>query len=310
VDELAFALGALAHYADDNTGHPLAVNRSVPIIFPKLRKKYGNVVTYEEGKKEHVIVEFSFDVAHTARSAYPLSTYRNLIGFRVAQPLLERAFRDTYDLELSDVFGDLERSISTYRFAVSQLIPALTKEAWREKHDDIEKANPKASRQTFVLVYGRAAYEKDYGNNYKKPKLLARFLAFIYRFIPKIGPLKPLSFKVPTPEADDLFVRAVAEANTRFAREIADYRGGSLDLRNTDFDTGAPAQAGEYHLADETYAELLHRLAKKDFEGAEPALRRNIATFYRSGKEPPPRDKKERKAREQLQRDLTALNAH
>ena len=32
VDELAFALGAVAHYASDNIGHPVAVNKSVPII--------------------------------------------------------------------------------------------------------------------------------------------------------------------------------------------------------------------------------------------------------------------------------------
>src|SRR5204862_1038071 len=34
VGEYAFALGALAHYAADNSGHPTAVNRSVPLAFP------------------------------------------------------------------------------------------------------------------------------------------------------------------------------------------------------------------------------------------------------------------------------------
>src|SRR3954452_3047618 len=38
-NEYAFALGALSHYAADTEGHP-AVNRSVAIEFPKLRKKY------------------------------------------------------------------------------------------------------------------------------------------------------------------------------------------------------------------------------------------------------------------------------
>ena len=50
VNELAFALGALAHYAADNNGHPLAVNRAVPIEYPKLRAKFGNEVTYEDDK--------------------------------------------------------------------------------------------------------------------------------------------------------------------------------------------------------------------------------------------------------------------
>src|SRR5580693_7011533 len=47
-DEYAFALGALAHYASDITGHP-AVNQAVAIEYPKLRAKYGNSVKYAQG---------------------------------------------------------------------------------------------------------------------------------------------------------------------------------------------------------------------------------------------------------------------
>src|SRR5207344_3279906 len=39
LDEYAFAIGALAHYAADNTGHPEAVNRAVALMFPKLRAR-------------------------------------------------------------------------------------------------------------------------------------------------------------------------------------------------------------------------------------------------------------------------------
>src|SRR5712691_3553246 len=63
VDELAFALGALAHYAADNTGHPIAVNRAVAIEYPKLRAEYGNEVTYAENTSAHLKIEFGFDVA-------------------------------------------------------------------------------------------------------------------------------------------------------------------------------------------------------------------------------------------------------
>jgi hypothetical protein len=66
VDELAFALGALAHYANDIAGHPQAVNLSVPRTFPKLQRKFGDTITYVEAPKQHVIVEFSFDVAQAA----------------------------------------------------------------------------------------------------------------------------------------------------------------------------------------------------------------------------------------------------
>src|ERR1035441_3399163 len=44
LDQYAFALGALAHYSADNSGHPL-VNRAVALAFPKLRAKYGDTVT-------------------------------------------------------------------------------------------------------------------------------------------------------------------------------------------------------------------------------------------------------------------------
>jgi hypothetical protein len=43
----AFALGSLGHYAADMDGHRLAVNRAVPVLYPKLKKKYGDFVTYE-----------------------------------------------------------------------------------------------------------------------------------------------------------------------------------------------------------------------------------------------------------------------
>ncbi|HKT70910.1 MAG TPA: zinc dependent phospholipase C family protein, partial [Terriglobales bacterium] len=40
MNELSFALGALAHYASDLNGHPY-INRAVAVRFPKLRQKYG-----------------------------------------------------------------------------------------------------------------------------------------------------------------------------------------------------------------------------------------------------------------------------
>src|SRR5579862_2482790 len=60
LDGYAFALGSLAHYAADNDGHPIATNRSVPILYPKLKKKYGDVVTYEDNPLAHIKTEFGF----------------------------------------------------------------------------------------------------------------------------------------------------------------------------------------------------------------------------------------------------------
>ena len=40
LNEYAFALGALSHYAADNAGHEIATNYAVPLMYPKLAKKY------------------------------------------------------------------------------------------------------------------------------------------------------------------------------------------------------------------------------------------------------------------------------
>src|SRR5579872_4333569 len=62
VNEYAFAIGALGHYASDNSGHPMAVNRAVPMMYPKLKAEFGDRVTYVQSPAKHVLVEFSFDV--------------------------------------------------------------------------------------------------------------------------------------------------------------------------------------------------------------------------------------------------------
>ena len=62
VNEYAFAMGAIAHYGADVEGHSIAVNRAVPILFPKLRLKFGNEVTYAENPGAHLKTEFGFDV--------------------------------------------------------------------------------------------------------------------------------------------------------------------------------------------------------------------------------------------------------
>src|SRR4030095_1964608 len=158
VDEYAFALGALAHYASDTAAHP-TVNHALPIIYPKLRAKYGNDVLFGDSPARHVMVEFSFDVLQVARGQFTSDAYEDLIGFEVARPLLERAFRETYGLERRGVFGNVGLAIGTYRRATSQIIPDVTRAAWRAKRDEILAATPDATEQTFVYSMSRQQYE-------------------------------------------------------------------------------------------------------------------------------------------------------
>ena len=63
LNEYAFALGALSHYAADNMGHPV-VNRAVGMEFPSLRKKFGAEVTYADNPKAHIRTEFGLSLIH------------------------------------------------------------------------------------------------------------------------------------------------------------------------------------------------------------------------------------------------------
>ena len=263
VNEYAFALGALAHYTADNTGHPEAVNRSVPMIYPKLRRKYGDRVTYAESPARHVIVEFSFDVVQAAAGAYLPDAYHSFVGFEVAKPLLERAFRETYGVEVHEVFGDADLAIATYRFALSQLIPEITRTAWNSKKEEIRKLTPSVDQNAFIYRYTRRQYEREYGKRYRKPGFLARVLIFVYRILPKIGPLRPLSFQAPTSETEALFAESFRDTRARYASALEDLRAGHLTLTNTNFDTGRPSRPEEYALADQTVAELAKRVKRQ-----------------------------------------------
>jgi len=283
VDELAFALGALAHYCADNDGHPLAVNRSVPLLYPKLRAKYGDMVTYAEDPKRHIMVEFAFDVVQAAGGAYLPDAYRSFVGFEVAKPLLERAFNDTYALELGDLFISVDLAIGTYRHAIAQTIPEMTRVAWEDKQDEIQRVLPHVQRNAFVYTFTREKYEQAFGTEYRRPGPLARTLAFLFKVLPKIGPMRPLAFKAPTPEAERLFVDSFRAARTRFARLLTDSRDGRVRLDNTDFDTGRPARWGEYSLADDTYLALLEKLDDKTSHPIPGDLRRDLVRFLDSG---------------------------
>src|SRR5437763_11007545 len=137
INEYAFALGALGHYAADNAGHPMAVNRAVSLMYPKLRARFGNTITYGQSPKNHVLVEFSFDVVQVAAGAYAPEAYHSHIGFKVAKRVLEQAFLDTYGFEMKDLFLSEDLAIATYRHAVGTTIPEMTKVAWGKRRDQI-----------------------------------------------------------------------------------------------------------------------------------------------------------------------------
>jgi hypothetical protein len=260
VNEYAFAIGALGHYVSDQQGHMLAVNKALPIIYPKLRRKFGDSVPYDKAPKEHILVEFAFDVLLVANGGYKLQAYHDFIGFKVALPLLERAFRETYGLEMKDLFLSEDLAIGTFRHAVGTTIPNATKVAWEKKQDQIQKTTPGVVREQFVLTLPRTAYDREFGSEYQKPHGFARVLGWLYMLLPKIGPLRPLSFKVPTPEAERLFLDSLTRTRSKFSQALRDVSRGDLRFSDINLDTGKPAAPGQYPLADETVKEWRKKL--------------------------------------------------
>jgi len=300
INEYAFALGALAHYSADNLGHPMAVNVSVPILYPKLGAKFGKVVTYEDDPKKHIMVEFGFDVVQVAAGVYAPNAYHDFIGFKVSKPLLERAFNETYGLELHDILLSEDLALGTYRYAAGKMIPHLTAAAWQLKRDQIEKLIPGITRRRYVYRFSRREYEKEYGKEYRgrrvtgeiegyehriveaahTPGIGAKILAIVFTIIPRFGPLRTLDFKPATPQTERLFLASLKAIRSDHRHRLEQVETGTLDLSNSDFDTGKPTRAGEYSLADRTYANLLAQLRKKHYKNVTPELRANILTFY------------------------------
>lgn len=307
IDDYAFALGALSHYVSDNDGHRIATNHAVPMLYPKLRRKYGAIVVYDENPAAHLKTEFGFDVAQVARGNYASQNYHDYIGFQVSKPLLQQAFQETYCIPLDSIFTDYDLAVGTYRVGMSSAIPQMTKVAWQLKKDEIQKNQPGMTQKEFHYHLSRAAYQKDWGNDYRKPSFFTRLLAFIIRIIPKIGPFKALSFRTPTPATEALFVQSFEVASQDFGKYIhEDLGAGKIDLVNDNVDVGAVTGPGQYPLADVTYANLMDRLAKDKFADLTPALRTDLLTFYQNP-DAPNDVKKNKKRWRKLQAEVEQL---
>ena len=177
LNEYAFALGALAHYAADNVGHP-AVNQAVAIEFPKLRKKFGKEVTYADNPKAHIRTEFGFDVAQVAKNRYTSDRYHDFIGFEISKPVLERAFQDTYGIPLTDVVAKEDLAIGTFRRAISKIVPEMTRVALVARKKELVSETPNFNARKFRYYLSKTSYQKEWGKGYRRPGFGTRVLAF------------------------------------------------------------------------------------------------------------------------------------
>jgi len=281
LNEYAFALGSLAHYAADNEGHSVAVNPAVGAEYPKLESQFGRDVTYADNPTAHLKVEFGFDVLQVSRGNYASQSYRDFIGFQVSKELLDRAFHDTYGLQLKDVFTNVDLALGAYRRAVSAIIPEMTRVAWNLNKKELAKASPHIDRAKFVYNLSRTSYEKSWGRTYQKPGIGARILAFFIRIVPKVGPFKAAAFKAPTPQTTKWFEDSFDKTLAEYRGLLAEVGNGQLRLANMNLDTGEPEKPATYKLADNAYSKLAVKLAGRDAGTVDAKIRDNILAFYR-----------------------------
>ena len=294
LDQYAFALGALAHYSADNSGHPL-VNRAVALAFPKLRAKYGESVTYEDAPRAHIRTEFGFDMTQVAKNRYTSDQYHDRIGFQISRPLLERAFLETYGLRLAEVIPSVDLATGTFRRAVAQVIPEMTRAALTVYHPELVKDTTNFNKKLFLYNLSRAQYEKEWGKDYRKPRFLTRVLGFALRWVPKVGVLKTLAFQIPTPAMEDLYFKSMNRTVENYRSLLRQEGEGTLQLTNNDCDTGHTTLLGEYARGDATYARLVEELFKRGFGPVKPDVRESLLAFYDSPP-PPMRTRKAQKA--------------
>jgi hypothetical protein len=279
LNEYAFALGALSHYAADNNGHPLAVNLAVPLLYPKLGRKFGRLVTYADDPFTHAKTEFAFDVFQAAKGHYASAAYKSFIGFEVAKPVLQRAFEDTYGIRLEKVFLDVDLAIGSYRRAVGSILPAMTRVAWQIKKQEIRKDAPSVTRKTFLYNLSRSSYRKNWGNTYQRPGIRSKLLATLFRILPKVGPLRPLAFESLTPETERMYMASFNSTIDHYRELLAEQNAGRLELPNDNLDVGAFTAAGKYRLTDLVYSQLLHKL-QGHYTEMPAELRAGMLAFY------------------------------
>jgi hypothetical protein len=344
-DELAFAIGALSHYIGDSIGHPLATDVAVPEEFPNLRRKYGSLVNYAQGKHQHVQVEFGFDIDEISHHHMAPLQYLRHIGLKVPVKQLALAYYQTYGLT-NDFTGPRHRfNVREYRFATRTFIPriAFAVTLLHRRHEPPEPDTPEAAAVAKEIAAANAEY--DWQLYRRKAGFETYLLAGALFVLPRVGPLRMAAVKNPTPATDADYIHSVAVSLAVLRRDLARFTppearrahsatravikavqsadiptttlahgsiaprqppDGRHPLPNLDLDTGKVVQPGGYPLTDITYARLLHKLARRPSRKIPPGIKQDILSYY-ANLDAPISTKKNAKKWARLQAELAIL---
>ena len=316
-DELAFAIGALSHYLGDSIGHSFAVNRSVPMNFPKLRAKYGPSVNYAQNRHAHVQTEFAFEISQISKHREPPSAYLRSIGLKIPRTQLATAFYETYGLQIAQVDANYQKAVRTYGFGVRKFIPdvAYAEAVLHHRRFPADATDPAVD--TYNRRISALSLESGWDHYRKRPGFGTYMLAGTIVVLPKLGPLKMLSIKGPDAGTELLYIRSVMLCTAGLAvrsRQLAlteaaadqDNNEASAIVPDRDLDTGATVKPGGYSLTDKTYERLLHELVKTPERPVPARLKQNIFKYY-ADPSAPIETKKDPKRWAAVQRSLGVL---
>ena len=220
-------------------------------------------MTYADNPKAHIRTEFGFDVTQVAKNRYTSDRYHDFIGFEISKPVLERAFQDTYGVQLNEVIPNEDLAIGTFRRAIGAVIPEMTRVALVAYKKEIVSRNSEFQlAENFVTICRgpiiRKSGVKDIGVQDSAPAFWHFFEGSCLRW----DHSRPLTSKSRRTKPKICISPALITHSITTKVLLAEVNGKKLTLPNTDFDTGKITHAGEYVLTDNAYAHLLDQLAK------------------------------------------------
>ena len=309
-NEYAFALGALSHYVGDTVGHHDAVNPATALTFPKLAKKYGAAITYDENPHAHIRTEFAFDIDQLSKQRLAPGAYLRFIGLRVPYGQLSQAFEQTYSLRLRDILGPRRPAVRSYRAAVRSFLPRVAHAESVIHRNDFPPEITNDALQAFLDHIARADFQPVWNGYRHKPGFRTHLFAIFIVVVPKVGVLSELAIKIPSQDTQKLYVTSMNRSFDAYAGLLRQIATAPDDLKqsvpNVDLDTGEKSGPGAYALTDKTYAKLLHEITSNPRSAITADLKQDILNFY-SDPNAPIATKKNAKAWARVMKELSVL---
>jgi len=281
MDEYAFAIGALSHYLGDSIGHSEAINPATALAFPKLHRKYGPIVTYDQSPHGHIRTEFAFDVNELRNADFAPPSYLKFIGLRVPRRFLAQAFMNTYGFNIHEVLGRARPALKSYRTSVRSFIPSFAEAEVVLHGNDFPIPADEEAYQKFIDQVARANFERKWNHKNPGPGFRAHLLAIVVFLVPKIGAASDLAIKIPTQQTQGWYLQSVNHTVDEFRRLLRRLgREPRLALADIDLDTGDRVKLGDYPRADQAYARLLERIVSKPGDPIPVDLQQHILRYY------------------------------